>query len=175
MARLSAYPVFLAVYEERRLVKAAERLCVTPSAVSHALRDFEQSLGTKLFERTSEGVQPTTAGQRLYAKVKPLVVGIEAAERELRSETAPEQTDFAFASIHTFIKAFFVPILERMHKASDPVKVRFLTRSMAATVKAVADRGSDWKLYVAAGLARALLCRAAKGNPRMFRCFACVL
>ena len=82
-------------------MKAAERLCVTPSAVSHALRDFEQSLGTKLFERTSEGVQPTTAGQRLYAKVKPLVVGIEAAERELRSETAPEQTDFAFASIHT--------------------------------------------------------------------------
>ena len=82
MARLSAYPVFLAVYEERRLVKASERLCVTPSAVSHALRDFEQSLGTKLFERTSEGVQPTTAGQRLYAKVKPLVVGIEAAERE---------------------------------------------------------------------------------------------
>ena len=100
MARLSAYPVFLAVYEERRLVKAAERLCVTPSAVSHALRDFEQSLGTKLFERTSEGVQSTTAGQRLYAKVKPLVVGIEAAERELRSETAPEQTDFAFASMN---------------------------------------------------------------------------
>ncbi len=106
MARLSAYPVFLAVYEERRLVKAAERLCVTPSAVSHALRDFEQSLGTKLFERTSEGVQPTTAGQRLYAKVKPLVVGIEAAERELMSATTPEQTDFAFASIRTFIKAF---------------------------------------------------------------------
>lgn len=127
MARLSAYPVFLAVYEERRLVKAAERLCVTPSAVSHALRDFEQSLGTKLFERTSEGVQPTTAGQRLYAKVKPLVVGIEAAERELRSETAPEQTDFAFASIHTFIKAFFVPILERMQKDYEPMKVRFLT------------------------------------------------
>lgn len=91
MARLSAYPVFLAVYEERRLVKAAERLCVTPSAVSHALRDFEQSLGTKLFERTSEGVQPTTAGQRLYAKVKPLVVSIEVAEREIRSETAPSK------------------------------------------------------------------------------------
>lgn len=139
MARLSAYPVFLAVYEERRLVKAAERLCVTPSAVSHTLRDFEQSLGTKLFERTSEGVQPTIAGQRLYAKVKPLVVGIEAAERELRSETAPEQTDFAFASIHTFIKAFFVPILERMHKAEFPAKVRFLSRSMAGTVWAVAD------------------------------------
>ena len=120
-------------------MKASERLCVTPSAVSHALRDFEQSLGTKLFERTSEGVQPTTAGQRLYAKVKPLVVGIEAAERELMSEAAPEQTDFAFASIHTFIKAFFVPILERMQKDYEPMKVRFLTRSMAGTVKAVAN------------------------------------
>ena len=82
-------------------MKAAERLCVTPSAVSHALRDFEQSLGTELFERTSEGVQPTTAGQRFYAKVKPLVVGIEAAERELMSTMTPEQTDFTFASIHT--------------------------------------------------------------------------
>ena len=67
------------------------------------------------------------------------MVGIEAAERELRSETAPEQTDFAFASIHTFIKAFFVPILERMQKDDEPVKVRFLTRSMAGTVSAVAD------------------------------------
>ena len=139
MARLSAYPVFLAVYEERRLVKAAERLCVTPSAVSHALRDFERSIGVKLFERTSEGLQPTASGKQLYAKVKPHLVVIEAAERELRSETAPEQTDFAFASIHTFIKAFFVPILERMQKDDEPVKVRFLTRSMAGTVRAVAD------------------------------------
>lgn len=72
MARLSAYPVFLAVYEERRLVKAAERLCVTPSAVSHALRDFEQSLGTKLFERTSEGVQPTTQASGSTLKLSRL-------------------------------------------------------------------------------------------------------
>ena len=93
----------------------------------------------KLFERTSEGLQPTASGKQLYAKVKPHLVVIEAAERELISGTAAEQTDFAFASIHTFIKAFFVPILERMHKTSDPVRVRFLTRSMAATVKAVAD------------------------------------
>ena len=41
--------------------------------------------------------------------------------------------------IHTFIKAFFVPILERMHKAEFPAKVRFLSRSMAGTVWAVAD------------------------------------
>lgn len=67
------------------------------------------------------------------------MVGIEAAERELMSATAPEQTDFAFASIHTFIKAFFVPILERMYKADVPTKVRFLTKSMAGTVKAVAN------------------------------------
>lgn len=107
MARLSAYPVFLAVYEERRLVKAAERLCVTPSAVSHALRDFERRLGVKLFERTSEGLQPTASGKQLYATVKPHLVVIEAAERELISGTAAEQTDFAFASFHTFIKAFF--------------------------------------------------------------------
>lgn len=118
-------------------MKAAERLCVTPSAVSHALRDFEQSLGVKLFERTSEGLQPTAPSKQLYAKVKPLVVGIEAAERELMSATTPEQTDFAFASIHTFIKAFFVPILERMQKDDEPIKGKIykLRKCSAGTKK----------------------------------------
>jgi DNA-binding transcriptional LysR family regulator len=44
---------------------AAEELCVTPSAVSHRIRQLETLLGTALFERAPGGVRPTTAG-RLY-------------------------------------------------------------------------------------------------------------
>jgi len=45
--------------------QAAEELCVTPSAVSHRIRQLETTLGTSLFERTPNGVRPTTVG-RLY-------------------------------------------------------------------------------------------------------------
>ena len=45
--------------------QAAEELCVTPSAVSHRIRQLESRLGSPLFERSSAGVRPTTAG-RLY-------------------------------------------------------------------------------------------------------------
>ncbi|MBT0961867.1 LysR family transcriptional regulator [Denitromonas sp. IR12] len=44
---------------------AADELCVTPSAVSHRIRQLEQQLAMQLFERTSSGVRLTTAG-RLY-------------------------------------------------------------------------------------------------------------
>ena len=44
---------------------AADELCVTPSAVSHRIRQLEAMLGTPLFERTPAGVRPTTVG-RLY-------------------------------------------------------------------------------------------------------------
>lgn len=140
MSRLSGYPVFIAVFEEKRLVNAAQRLCVTPSAVSHALRDFEDRLGVVLFERTSEGLVPTAKARVLYTKVKPLLSAIEAAERELTSQLQSDNAaEFAFASVHTFIKAFFVPILERMHSAERSLGVRFLTGSMHSTVEAVAD------------------------------------
>jgi len=45
--------------------QAADELCVTPSAVSHRIRQLEAMLGTPLFERTPAGVRPTTVG-RLY-------------------------------------------------------------------------------------------------------------
>lgn len=45
--------------------QAAEELCVTPSAVSHRIRQLETLLGTSLFERSSTGVRPTTTG-RMY-------------------------------------------------------------------------------------------------------------
>lgn len=139
MSRLSAYPIFIAVYEEQRLHKAARRLCVTPSAVSHALRDFEDRLGFRLFERTSEGMMPTALGRMLYEKTRPLIAALDSAERELLAQATTHQTELIFASIHTFIKEFFVPVLQRMPQEQRPATVRLLTCSMKQTVDAVAE------------------------------------
>jgi LysR family transcriptional regulator of gallate degradation len=62
--------VFLAVIEHRELAVAAQALGVSTTAVSTSLRKFEDSVATKLFERTANGFIPTDLGANLAANVK---------------------------------------------------------------------------------------------------------
>ncbi|QID19694.1 LysR family transcriptional regulator [Nitrogeniibacter mangrovi] len=55
---------------------AAEELCVTPSAVSHRIRQLEQQLAMQLFERTPTGVRLTTAGRLYLARVREAFVSL---------------------------------------------------------------------------------------------------
>jgi DNA-binding transcriptional LysR family regulator len=55
---LSALSMFLTVAEERSFTKAAKRLGITPSAVSHAMRDLEEEIGVRLLSRTTRSVAP---------------------------------------------------------------------------------------------------------------------
>ena len=62
---LSDLQVFLAVAEERSFTRAAARLGLTQSTLSHALRAFEERLGVRLLTRTTRSVAPTEVGERL--------------------------------------------------------------------------------------------------------------
>lgn len=63
---------FLAVARERSFTKAAARLGITPSALSHAVRGLEERLGIRLLTRTTRNVATTEAGLRLLQSVGPL-------------------------------------------------------------------------------------------------------
>jgi DNA-binding transcriptional LysR family regulator len=69
---------FLAVARERSFSKAAAKLGVTPSALSHKVSDFEARLGLRLLARTTRSVAPTEAGERLLRSVGSRVDEIEA-------------------------------------------------------------------------------------------------
>lgn len=62
---------FVAVAEEKSFRKAAARLNLTTSTLSHALRALEERLGVRLLNRTTRTVSPTQAGQALLADVAP--------------------------------------------------------------------------------------------------------
>jgi DNA-binding transcriptional LysR family regulator len=76
---LSGIPAFLAVAEARSFRAAAERLGVTRSAVSQAVRALENRLGTALLHRTTRSVSLTEAGQELYDRVAPAIGEVGAA------------------------------------------------------------------------------------------------
>lgn len=74
---------FLAVAKERSFTKAAARLGVTPSAVSHTVKGLEERLGVSLLSRTTRNVAATDAGERLQRRVGPLMEQIDAELEDL--------------------------------------------------------------------------------------------
>ena len=82
---------FLAIARDRSFTKAAVKLGVSRSALSHTLRGLEARLGLRLLTRTTRSVAPTAAGERLRQTVGHRIEEIEAeldALSELREKSA---------------------------------------------------------------------------------------
>lgn len=74
----NALAVFALVAEERNFRAAADRLGVTRSAVSQAIRKLERDIGAVLLQRTTRSVSLTEAGERLYAGIAPSIAEMKA-------------------------------------------------------------------------------------------------
>ncbi|MBZ9684387.1 MULTISPECIES: LysR family transcriptional regulator [unclassified Mesorhizobium] len=88
---LNELTAFLAVAREKSFTRAAAKLGVSQSALSHALRTLEERLGVRLLTRTTRSVSPTEAGERLARTVGPRLDEIEselAALSALREKPA---------------------------------------------------------------------------------------
>jgi DNA-binding transcriptional LysR family regulator len=76
---LGALSVFLTVAEERSFTRASKRLGVSPSAVSHSMRELEEEIGVRLLSRTTRSVALTDAGEHLRARLRPAFTEIQQA------------------------------------------------------------------------------------------------
>jgi DNA-binding transcriptional LysR family regulator len=83
LANLTA---FVAVADQRSFRAAASRLDVTPSALSHSMRQLEGRLGVRLLNRTTRSVSVTEAGQRLLERLRPAIDQIAEALENLDEE-----------------------------------------------------------------------------------------
>src|SRR5712675_2941375 len=97
---------FVAVGRERNFTKAAVKLGVSQSTLSHTIRELEERLGVRLLTRTTRSVSPTEAGDRLLRTLAPRFDEIEAelaSIAELREKPAGTvrvtATEFAIDSI----------------------------------------------------------------------------
>lgn len=82
-SKLAVLEWFVVVATEQSFTRAARRLGVTPSAVSQAVRQLEQQVGTPLFARTTRSVRLTEAGRRLAERATPAVREATLALEEL--------------------------------------------------------------------------------------------
>src|SRR3954463_4719525 len=80
--RLDDLQAFVAVARERSFTKAAAKLGVSQSALSHTIRELEERLGVRLLTRTTRSVSPTGAGGRPFRTLAPR---LDENEAELAS------------------------------------------------------------------------------------------
>ncbi|MFZ5781457.1 MAG: LysR substrate-binding domain-containing protein [Pseudomonadota bacterium] len=76
---LAESSALVAVLEHRSFSKAARQLGLSPPRISEMVRQLEERLGVRLVERTTRSVAPTPAGERLLARLKPVLDDYRAA------------------------------------------------------------------------------------------------
>ncbi|KAF1018814.1 MAG: HTH-type transcriptional regulator PgrR [Paracidovorax wautersii] len=123
----SGLTAFFAVARERSFTRAAARLGLSQTALSHAVRGLEKKLGVQLLTRNSRSVMPTDAGERLLATVVPQFEEIDAeiqALSELRD--SPTGTIRITASDHA-IRMVLSPKLKKFLPKYPGIKVELFT------------------------------------------------
>src|SRR4051794_35460513 len=83
---LADLTAFVAIADHLNFRKAAERIGVTPSALSHKMRLLEERLDVRLLQRTTRSVALTEAGVRLLDRLRPAIDQIAGALEDLGDE-----------------------------------------------------------------------------------------
>lgn len=120
---LGSLAMFLAVAEERSFTKAASKLGISQSALSHSMRRLEARLGLRLLTRTTRSVAPTEAGERLIETLGPALEEIDerlAALTELRDR--PAGTVRITTSAHA-ARAVLWPVIDRLASENPDINV----------------------------------------------------
>jgi DNA-binding transcriptional LysR family regulator len=110
---LADLTAFVAVADHRSFRAAASRLGVTPSALSHSMRQLEERLGIRLLHRTTRSVSLTDAGLRLLGRLRPAIDQIAGALEDLNQERSRPFGRLRIHAIYLAAAAVVSPIWGR--------------------------------------------------------------
>ncbi|MFX3657976.1 MAG: LysR family transcriptional regulator [bacterium] len=136
---------FLEVNRTRHFARAAERLFVTPAAVSARIRLLEQHLGTRLFLRSRNNLQLTAAGQRLLPHAENVLRSWNRAVQSV-GVTGTRQELVALGSLHSIWQVVLRGWLAEVHDAHPNLVLQVDLLGTPALVSRVRERSLDLAL-----------------------------
>jgi DNA-binding transcriptional LysR family regulator len=117
---LNLLRVFDAVMEDRSVLRASQRICLSQSAVSHALARLREMLGDELFIRTTTGMQPTARAVTMAPFIREAWKSLEAAIGTPKFEPGNSARRFTIAA-SDFVTTVMVPNLITLLKREAPL------------------------------------------------------
>ncbi len=132
---LDWYRVFDAVARAGSFSGAARSLYISQPAVSLAVQQLEQALGTKLFLRSQRGVTLTHEGEVLRGYVGSAVALIGAGERKVQKLKELSAGELRIGAGDTACKWFLLPCIEKFHAMYQEVSLSVTNRTSSETIK----------------------------------------
>src|SRR5580704_325472 len=132
MMRLSRPPplrhlrAFCVAASHRSFKVAAAELFLTPSAVSHQMKELETMLGMRLFERKTRALELTTAGHRLLEEVEPLLDALDRSLTQFARHHGRQTLRVRLPAL--FANELFIPRLAEFCEANPLIDVQLDTR-----------------------------------------------
>jgi LysR family glycine cleavage system transcriptional activator len=117
---------FCAAARHRSFKFAADELCVTPSAVSHQMKELEAALGMRLFERKTRALELTTAAHRLLDEVEPLLEALDRTLAQMARRNGRQTLRVRLPAL--FANELFIPRLSAFCEANPHIDVQLDTR-----------------------------------------------
>lgn len=174
---LNLLPVFVAVVEEGKLSRAAERLSMSQPAVSAALKRLRLTVGDPLFSRTRAGMVPTPRAQQLYQQVS---VGLDqlvnAVDPHQEFLPADSHRTFRLAVADYFEAQILGELIHRVRQQSQDIRVfseglssGWLRRLVHGEVDIALDTHpvEDERILACVACHERLRVVARKGHPRI--------
>ena len=101
--------------ESGNMTRAAEKLCITQSALSQQLKDIETKLGTDLFYRTRKKMIITEAGKQLQGTAVEVIEAVERAERAISTKMKGEKGELRVGTQCVFCYKWLPRVMRLFH------------------------------------------------------------
>ena len=116
---------------------AASQLFLTPSAVSHQIKQLEDQLGTTLFKRQTRSIELTNAGKQFYHSVQPIIANLETTIADF---TNSQQNKTITISLPEFFASeLFIPKLNDWTSGNPEINLQLETVKAGVTTPSTAD------------------------------------
>ena len=114
---------FEAAARHLSFTRAGEELFLTQSAVSRQIKELEDQLGVRLFERRHRALALTEAGQQFYAATAQVLTTMRGATERLRAATGRKRP-LSVTTTHSFAALWLIPRLAGFTRTHPGVDVR---------------------------------------------------
>jgi DNA-binding transcriptional LysR family regulator len=138
---LNLLVVFDALFDERSVTRAADRLAVTQPTVSGLLKRLRRTFSDQLFLRTSHGILPTSRAEALAGPVKDLLASAQSLVTPEAFDPATAETTIKICGSDYLQHAVISPLIEAIRKVAPKIKVLVAPRPAANTLADLFTRG----------------------------------
>lgn len=137
---------FLAVAETGSFTAAALRLCVTQSALTATVQQFEEAVGLKMFDRTTRRVNMTDHAVRFLPEAERVVNGFDSAVSDLQAFAQGACGHLRICAAASVISQFLMPALPRFREAYPGITISLRNLAAQQTERLVLEGAVDFAI-----------------------------